>query len=119
MDVMDYTVSPAPSFQRQVKGILKKYPLIRSDLENYLKKLKNCLPGDRIPGHPNLVKDRLALKPYNIGKKGGLRLISYNVADTLYVFPLLIYSKSDMPNPPNKMIVEAVRELESVLEECE
>ena len=65
-----YTVHPAPSFQRQVKGILKKYPLIREDLKEYLKNLKNYLPGDRIPGYPNLVKDRFALKPYKIGKRG-------------------------------------------------
>jgi mRNA-degrading endonuclease RelE of RelBE toxin-antitoxin system len=114
---MDYTVNPAPSFQRQLKAILKKYPLIRSDLENYLKELKYCLPGDRIPGHPNLVKDRFALKPYKIGQRGGLRLISYNVVDTPSVFPLLIYSKSDMPIPPHKMIIDAVKELESFLEE--
>jgi len=74
-------------------------------LKNYLKKLKNRLPGNRIPGHQNLVKDRLAMKPYKIGKRGGLRLISYNVADTLSVFPLLICSKSDMPNPPHEMVV--------------
>ncbi|MCP4346949.1 MAG: hypothetical protein GY795_15655 [Desulfobacterales bacterium] len=115
--MMDYIVSPAPSFQRQLKGILKKYPLIRLDLENYLKRLKKYLPGNRIPGYPNLVKDRFALKPYKIGKKGGLRLICYNVPDTPPVFLLLIYAKSDMPNPPHKMIVDAVKELENLFEE--
>lgn len=117
MDVMDYIVSLTPSFQRQMKSILKKYPLIGSDLKKYLEKMKNCLPGDRIPGHPNLVKDRLALPPYRIGKRGGLRVLSYNVSGTQSVFPLLIYSKSDMPNPPHKMIADAVRELENLLEE--
>jgi len=72
---MDYNITPAPSFNRQLKNILKKYPLIKTDLKKYLKNLKQHLPGDRIPGYSGLVKDRIALKPYNIGKKGGLRII--------------------------------------------
>jgi hypothetical protein len=32
-----------------------------------------------------------------------------------FAFPLLIYSKSDMPNPPHNRIVEAVKELETML----
>jgi mRNA-degrading endonuclease RelE of RelBE toxin-antitoxin system len=84
---MNYEIRLTPSFQRQLKFVLKKYPLIRSGLDAYLKSMKNQLPGNRIPGHPNLVKDRIALKPYRIGKSGGLRIIYYHAMGASIVFP--------------------------------
>lgn len=112
---MSFEVKPGPTFIRQTRHILKKYPKFKDQLSDYLELLeKNGPMGDRWPKHPTLWKDRLPIKAYNIGARGGIRFAAhYNeevARDT--VVPLLIYLKSEIPNPKEEMIRRAIKELE-------
>jgi hypothetical protein len=51
------------------------------------------------------------MKPYGIGKSGGLRIISYNAVPQDLIVPALIYAKADLENPPHQMMVEAAKEI--------
>ena len=73
--------------------------------------LERGIKGKIVPGCKVLWKDRIAMKPYNIGKSGGLRIISYHVPDEELIIPALIYAKSDVENPPHRMLIEAIAEI--------
>jgi hypothetical protein len=108
---LKFAVKPAPSFIRWSKVVLKKYPNMKSDLKSYLADLEGGIKGKNIPGFNELWKDRLAIKPYNIGERGGLRIISYHNPAEAIIIPALIYAKSDMENPPNKLLIETITEI--------
>ena len=117
---MKYRVAPIPGFYRQVKIILKKYPRFIKDLEDYFELLENTGPiGRAMPGFPALFKDRLAIKSHNIGERGEVRIISYHdpASGKSIIVPLLIYLKSDLPNPPHSMISAAVKELRELIDQ--
>lgn len=56
------------------------------------------------------------MKPYSIGKRGGLRIICYHDDRTSDIFPLMLYSKTMMSEPTREMLMRALSELESVIE---
>jgi len=89
---------------------------MKADIRKYLEHLGTGPKGKRMPGYPFLFKDRLPLKPYGIGKRGGLRIICYHDDSTSDIFPLMIYSKSVTSEPKKEMLMRALSELESVIE---
>ncbi|MDR3557529.1 MAG: hypothetical protein P4L55_22455 [Syntrophobacteraceae bacterium] len=68
--------------------------------------IEGGIKGENMPGFN--WKDRLAIKPYNIGERGGLRFISYHNPAEAIIIPALIYAKSNMANPPNKLLIETI-----------
>lgn len=86
------------SFEKQLSHVIKKF----SKSKNNINKIINSLAiktsqGDRIPGFKDahLRKMRIALKEYNIGKRGGLRLIYLVDTSNEWVLPVTIYCKND------------------------
>lgn len=117
---MTYQLKIPPTFKNQFKRIHKKFPQEEENIKKYISQLENTGPrGDRMPGYPFLFKDRMPLKAYGIGKSGGLRIVVYHQEDSPLVCPLLIYHKSNMEQPADKMIVNAIKRLESLLQEEE
>ena len=76
-----------------------------------MKELEKGIKDDNIPGRNEFWKDRIAMKPYGIGKRDGLRIISYHVDSEDLIIPALIYAKVDLENPTYKMMVEAIEEI--------
>lgn len=113
---MKFKVKPSPLFRRQAKEILKKHRKMKAEIRKYLEGLETGPKGKRMPGYAFLFKDRIPMKPYGTGKRGGLRIICYHDDSTSDIFPLMIYSKSVISEPTKEMLMRAIRELESVIE---
>ncbi|MCC6612908.1 MAG: type II toxin-antitoxin system RelE/ParE family toxin [Anaerolineae bacterium] len=99
-------VLPTEEFTAQVKRLRKKYPNIRLDLQPLIDQLENGeTPGDRLQGQKALAyKIRLPNRDARRGKRGGYRVIYY-VPTTEYIYLLTIYSKSDIDDIPDAVIV--------------
>ncbi|WP_058997714.1 type II toxin-antitoxin system RelE/ParE family toxin [Leptolyngbya sp. NIES-2104] len=89
-------VVAASSFKRELKGLKKRYPSIRSDLEPTLKQLEaGQTPGDQISGVKDTVyKVRIPNRDANRGKSGGYPVIYY-IRTPIKVLLVAIYSKSE------------------------
>jgi|GEM_PF-2142636 len=108
---MTFTVSVSPTFKRQTKDLLARFPAFKAELVEYLESLERSAPrGEQVQRHRMVWKDRLGLKAYKIGKRGGLRVIMhFDGSDA--VFLLMIYFKRDMAQPTDKEIKDAIAEL--------
>ncbi len=115
---MIYQVYPGPTFERDLKLILKKYPKFIEQLNEYLEDIEKTGPkGPKMTGFNILCKDRLPITAYNIGERGGIRFITYydEEKSLTVIVPFMIYLKSVMENPTKKMIKKALKELKEFL----
>lgn len=92
---------------------------MKSDLKSYLADLEGGIKGKNIPGFNELWKDRIAMKPYNIGERGGLRFISYHTPPETFIIPALIYAKSDLDTPPYRLLIETISEIRDWLDNAD
>jgi mRNA-degrading endonuclease RelE of RelBE toxin-antitoxin system len=116
---MMYEVKPLPPFIRQLEDLIQSYPSLKQEIIDYFIKLENSgVSGVRIPGKNKVNyfwKDRLPLTDQNIGKRGGLRIICYqNPENHLIIIPAMIYPKSKLSHPTNKMFKELLQEIQSL-----
>ena len=98
---MSFNIIVTDPFKKQAKGIAKKHPSLRSDLN----KLIDSLEKDPAQGEPlgkDCYKVRMAITSKGKGKSGGSRVITcVKVADQ-YVYLLTIYDKSDKESISDK-----------------
>jgi mRNA-degrading endonuclease RelE of RelBE toxin-antitoxin system len=89
-------VETAPTFERDLKRLGRRYRRIQKDLEPLIERLiAGETPGDRVQGVPTVVyKVRLPNRDAGRGKSGGYRVIYYLPSGQVTVL-LTIYSKSD------------------------
>lgn len=82
------------NFKREFKRLIKKYPSIRSEIENLGKSLQNN-PFEGTPIGNGFYKIRMSIRSKGKGKRGGARVITYVkvVAETVYL--VSIYDKSE------------------------
>jgi len=94
-------IETAPTFERQLKQLGRRYRRIRQDLEPLLKQLiAGETPGDRLQGVQSVVyKVRLANRDARRGKSGGYRVIYYLPSDEAITL-LTLYSKTDHDDIP-------------------
>jgi mRNA-degrading endonuclease RelE of RelBE toxin-antitoxin system len=109
---MTFAVKLSPTFKRQAKEILSRYPAFKDELVNYMEALERHAPcGDQVQRHRMVWKDRLGIKAYKIGKRGGLRIIMhYDGSSAVYL--LMIYCKRDIAQPTDREIQDAISELQ-------
>lgn len=93
---MTRRIETAPTFERQLKQLGRRYRRIRQDLDPLLKQLlAGETPGDRLQGVQSIVyKVRLANRDATRGKSGGYRVIYYLPSDEATTL-LTLYSKTD------------------------
>ena len=93
---MIYNIIPTPTFQKDVKNLLKKYRHIAADLEELHTILsENPFAGDAIKGlEKTIFKIRLASSDQGKGKSGGYRIIYYLATQDKTVYLLTIYAKA-------------------------
>lgn len=99
---MGIQIKTAPSFERELKKLKKRYPSIKSDFKQLLSDIEeNPYFGTDLG--KGLRKVRMAIASKGKGKSGGARVITFvttRIADTVYL--LYIYDKSDRENISSK-----------------
>lgn len=86
---MSYKIKTIPNFEHELKRLAKKYPSLKDEYIELVKKLQQN-PNLGIPIGHNCFKIRLAISSKGKGKSGGARVILYlQIADNL-VFLLSI-----------------------------
>ncbi len=101
-----------PEFKKNLKKLAKKYRNIRSDLELFIKELKQGnFSGDRISGLRDRVIYKVRIKNSDIrkGKSGGYRVI-YLLQTKTSILLLTIYNKSEQEDI-------AIREIKDIIDE--
>jgi mRNA-degrading endonuclease RelE of RelBE toxin-antitoxin system len=102
-------VETAPTFERELKRLAKRYPNIRRDLEPLIKALiAGDTPGDRLKGLRHVAyKVRIKNSDAQRGKSGGYRTIYY-LPEAERIVLLTMYSKSAQPDIPNAEIARII-----------
>jgi hypothetical protein len=98
------TVVEAPIFTRQTAKLFTEDE--RHELISFLS--ENPLAGDEIPGMGGVRKLRFAASERS--KRGGARIIYYDLDDTMPLYALLAYAKNDQGDltPDEKRTVSAL-----------
>ena len=95
----------------EIKNLAKKYKNILSDLDEFIKEIKNNNLGDRLQGLPiPIYKSRIKNSSNNKGKSSGFRII-YHLKINNIIYILSIYSKNEKGNINQKDIIEAIKQL--------
>lgn len=101
------TITYLPEFLRQAKRLTKKYPSFPEDLKTFAKELSvNPLAGSDLGS--GIRKVRMAIKSKGKGKRGGARVIIFNIAvngDKTDVTLLTVYDKSERESISDSEIV--------------
>jgi mRNA-degrading endonuclease RelE of RelBE toxin-antitoxin system len=98
-------------FEKQLKRLSKKYPLLDVEVNNLINELKQGeLPGNLVPGTLGARKVRISNKDSNKGKSGGFRLLYYFITDDEEIYLLALYSKSEDENYSDAQIREILKQ---------
>lgn len=89
-------VEAAPTFNRNLRSLVKKYRNIQNDIQPIIARLEaGEILGDRIPGiNYEVFKLRVRNSDVQKGKSGGYRLLYYLKTATSIIL-LTIYTKSE------------------------
>jgi mRNA-degrading endonuclease RelE of RelBE toxin-antitoxin system len=94
---MEHIFIPTPTFEKSYKRLIKKYRSLKTDLEAFKKEYnENPEIGSDLGG--GFRKIRIAVKSKNSGKRGGERIITYDVCiktENKVVILVEIYDKSE------------------------
>jgi len=100
---MKYDVLTIPTFDRQLKRLVKKFPSLKAEYGNLIYELENN-PKKGIALPNNCFKIRLAITSKGKGKSGGARVITHVQVVDKTVFILSIYDKSEQKDISDKEI---------------
>lgn len=106
---MNLNIRTLSSFERDIKKLYKKYKQLPNDLRVLKAELLQN-PKSGIDLGNNCYKIRLANSSIPTGKSGGFRVIYYyiDIDDNLYL--LSIYSKNELENIDEKIILNILNE---------
>ncbi len=107
---MRYNVKTIPQFDKQFKGLVKKYPSFKIDFIDFVKTLKEK-PNQGTLIAKNCYKIRLAIKSKGKGKSGGARVITNFIIADNTVYLLSIYDKSKKENLTDKELEELLKSI--------
>lgn len=107
---MSYKITTIPSFDKELKSLLKKHRSIKNDL---------ALLGAELLVNPklgveiieNCFKIRMAISSKGKGKSGGAQVITYVYIQNETVYLLYIYDKSDDETISDKDIRDLIKSL--------
>ncbi len=103
-----------PEFERRAKALAKKYQSFTADYQTFLDELENNPFGGESLGH-NTYKYRMAITSKGRGKRGGARVITYNLTqteDSLRITLMSIYDKSEISNVSTAYLRQLVQSIE-------
>ena len=105
---MNYKVIPVDKFKKEAKRLIKKYPSLKSELEELANSL-SILPTQGTALGNDAYKIRVSIK--SKGKSGGARIITYVITPQKEVYLLTIYDKAEFDSIDDKtlrMIIEVI-----------
>jgi len=105
---MSYNVIPTPDFKRLFKILLKKYPSLKSDLNELIEVLSANPETGTSLGH-GVYKIRLAISSKGKGKSAGARVITFIVTKDNEVYLVYIYDKSQLENITKQQVFELLK----------
>jgi mRNA-degrading endonuclease RelE of RelBE toxin-antitoxin system len=105
-------VTTIPKFDKEAKALAKKYPSLKNDLKDLADLLiDNPECGTLL--FDDVYKIRMAIKSKSKGKRGGARVIYFNVfaqrRGKNEIVLLSIYDKSNQENITDKQIRDALK----------
>jgi mRNA-degrading endonuclease RelE of RelBE toxin-antitoxin system len=112
---MNYRLIPSKYFQKEAKRFAKKFPSLRTDLEDFKVHLLDN-PRSGTPLGNDAYKHRLAIRSKTRGKSGGMRILTYLTIDLMIddmtnVYLLAIYDKSETQTLTKKEITRMIGDL--------
>lgn len=107
-------IVPSLEFIRQAKRFAKKYKSFVEDLKRFQEVLmKEPYIGTDLGGGKR--KIRLGVVSKSKGKRGGMRVITFNVVETgeeLTIYLVTIYDKSEYSSVSDRYVNQIIKELE-------
>jgi len=102
---MSFEITTSPTFDREFKGLAKKYPSIKADLLELTKSLnENPLQGDSLG--KDCYKVRMKISSKGKGKSGGSRVITCVKIINQRIKLLSIYDKSEQENISDAFLLQ-------------
>ena len=102
-----------PEFERRAKNLAKKYKSFKDDYNTFLDELeKDPFSGEPLGHHT--YKNRMAIASKGKGKRGGARVITYNIkqeSDAVIITLMTIYDKSEIENVSDAYLRKLVEQL--------
>lgn len=105
---MSYNVIPTPDFKKLFKKLLKKYPSLKSDLNDLIEVLSENPETGTSLGH-GVYKIRMAISSKGKGKSAGARVITFIVTDDKEVYLVHIYDKSQIENITKQQVFDLLK----------
>jgi len=114
----NYNVNTTPTFEKEFKRLLKRYPKIIDDFEAFIDEIEvGAELGQAVQGiginfsteRFKVYKKRMANTSAKQGKSGGFRVIIYLITSNNQVYLLDIYSKKEQQNISTKDIVKLIK----------
>ncbi len=96
------------NFAKEIKRLHKKYKNIKSDIRQLSKQLQANPKSGILLGN-NCYKIRVSNSSIPTGKSGGFRVIYYYLYDDDNIFLITIYSKRDLENISDKVVLELLK----------
>jgi hypothetical protein len=103
LSLMGFEVRTLPSFEKDAKPLLRKYPSLKRELLSLITSLEK-FPVQGTPLGNDFYKIRLAIKSKKTGKSGGARVITCVKIFNEKVFLASIYDKSDAASISDEML---------------
>ena len=91
---MNYEIIPIEKFKKEAKRLVRKYPSLKSELEE----LYDVLIKEPRYGTPlgnDAYKIRISIKSKQAGKSGGARVVTYVITEDKEIYLLTIYDKGE------------------------
>ena len=107
---MSFKIVPTPTFERELKQLVKKYSSLKKDISELAAQLlQNPQMGTPL-GH-DCYKIRLSITSKGKGKSGGARVITHIQIIDENIFLLAIYDKSQAESISDKNLISRLRKL--------
>lgn len=107
---MSYSIFTIPSFDKQLKRLVKKYPSLKTDFLQLVLNLE-INPKQGVSLGNNCFKLRLNITSKAKGKSGGARVITYLLVNEEEIYLLSIYDKSEKETISNKELQELLQKV--------
>jgi len=102
---MNYKVEVTAKFKKLAKRLVKKFPSLKSELDNLFDSLETE-PKQGKPIGSECYKIRLAIASKGKGKSGGARVITHLHVTKITIYLLTIYDKSEQADISDKELKE-------------
>ena len=111
----------SPTFQKLLRQSRRQYPKVRDDLIESFSRIEKDYTGAcqavAVPGFASTVwKYRYKSSDFQVGSRGGIRIIAYYDSAANILYPLFFYFKKNQSDTSGQEINAAIAALKQALE---